>query len=187
MQWRTATWNCIMQRHLLILHINATEFSGPKVIWDGPKDSGNVFSGQTSPHFSLFLGKTDVKFYMPKIKKTIQTVTNEKCKNSIEFHVHFSGTMPGLILHVLQQHGFVGIECVCLTGLLQSRSVSYWKCMAYIKRRIRQWRPRTIEQLKSFIHQEWAEIPLVKWQKLISSVPKWLQRIIQRKGVVAQW
>ena len=44
-------WNCIMQRgrHLFILRRNAAKFSGPEVIWDGPK----VFSGQTSPHFSL--------------------------------------------------------------------------------------------------------------------------------------
>ena len=31
--------------------------------------------------------------------------------------VYFSRTMPGLILHELQQRGFVGVECVCLTGL----------------------------------------------------------------------
>ena len=36
---------------------------------------------------------------------------------SQELHVYFSRTMPGLILHELQQRGFVGIECVCLTGL----------------------------------------------------------------------
>ena len=73
---RNATWNYIMPKgniNLYILRRNG-EFSGPEVIWDGPKDSGNVFSGQTSPHFSLFLGKTDVRFYVPKMKKTIQTV-----------------------------------------------------------------------------------------------------------------
>ena len=42
-------------------------------------DSGNVFSGQPSPHFSLSLRKMDVAFYVPKM--TIQTVTNQKCKN----------------------------------------------------------------------------------------------------------
>ena len=36
---------------------------------------------------------------------------------SQELHVYFSRTMPGLILHKLQQCSFVGIECVCLTGL----------------------------------------------------------------------
>ena len=31
--------------------------------------------------FQLFWGKMDVGIYVPKMKKTIQTVTNEKCKN----------------------------------------------------------------------------------------------------------
>ena len=34
---------------------------------------------------------------------------------SQEFHVYFSRTMPGLILHELR--GFIGIECMCLTDL----------------------------------------------------------------------
>ena len=38
-------------------------------------------------------------------------------KFSQELHVYYSRTMAGLILHELQQHDFVGIECVCLTGL----------------------------------------------------------------------
>ena len=46
-------------RHLLILRRNTAR----------PEDSGNV-SGQMSPHFSLFFGKTDVGFYyVPKKKK----------------------------------------------------------------------------------------------------------------------
>ena len=48
-----------------------------------------------------------------------------------------------------------------------------------MKRRIRQRRPRTVEQLKSCIHQEWAKIPLAKLQQLISSVPKRLQSVIK--------
>ena len=59
-----------------------------------------------------------------------------------------------------------------------------WRIM---KRRIRQRRPRTVEQLKSCIHQEWAKIPLAKLQQLISSVPKRLQSVIKRKGDVTQW
>ena len=106
-------------------------------------------------------GKTDIGFYVPKMKKTIQTVTNEKSQNlplwwyrcsvpmarviciyvkvplmwrlmlefwrdiycrqeddfSQELRVYFSMTISGLILHELQPRGFVGIECVCLTGL----------------------------------------------------------------------
>ena len=54
---------------------------------------------------------------------------------------------------------------VCLTGLPSSPDLSpienVWRIM---KRRIRQRRPRTVEQLKSCIHQEWAKIPLAKLQ-----------------------
>ena len=42
-----------------------------------------------------------------------------------------AGQCQAFILHKLQQCGFVGIECVCLTACLQSRSVSYWKCMVH--------------------------------------------------------
>ena len=166
-------------RHLFIFCRNAAEFSGPDVIWGSLKDSGNVFSGQTSPHFNLFLGKTDIGFYMPKMKKNIQTVTNEKCQNggasvptawviciyvnvplmqslmlefwkdicccqdfSQELHVHFSRTMPGLILHELQQCGFIGIVLV-LDWPACSPDLSVWQIT---KRRIRQRRPRTVEQ-----------------------------------------
>ena len=106
---------------------------------------------------------------------------------SQELHVYFSRTMPGLILHELQQRGFVGIECVCLTGLpavqicLLLKNV--WRIM---KRKNQTRRPQTVEQLKSCIHQ-WAKIPLPKLQQLISSVPKWLQSVIKRKGDVTQW
>ena len=31
---------------------------------------------QTSPHFGFLFGKMDVGFYVPNMKKTIQTVTN---------------------------------------------------------------------------------------------------------------
>ena len=47
---------------------------------------------------------------------------------SKELHVYSSRTMPGLILQELQQRGFVGIECVCLTGLPAVHScISSWR------------------------------------------------------------
>ena len=46
-------------RHLLILHRNTAEFSGPEVIWDGPKDSRNVFSGQNfSQELHVYFSRT---------------------------------------------------------------------------------------------------------------------------------
>ena len=153
---------------------------GPEVIWDRLKDSGSVFSGQTNPHFKLFLGKMNVGFYVPKMKQTIQTVTNEIAKSSLcngigvhlcprhgwsaymwryhwcslqdgdfsqELHVYFSRTMPGLILHKLQQRGFV---CVCLIGLPAVHICLLLKNVCRImKRRIKQHQ----QQLESCMHQ----------------------------------
>ena len=56
-----------------------------------------------------------------------------------------------------------------------------------VKRRIRQGWPQTIEQLKSYIHQDWAKISLTKLQQLIYSVPKRLQSVIKRKLDITQW
>ena len=55
------------------------------------------------------------------------------------------------------------------------------------KRKMRQRRPRTVEQLKSYIKQEWQRIPLTKLQKLVSSVPKCLLSVVKRRGDLTQW
>ncbi len=47
---------------------------------------------------------------------------------SWEVHGHYIKTMSALILHMLQQRGFVD-RSKC--ARLASRSVSYWKCMAH--------------------------------------------------------
>ena len=59
-----------------------------------------------------------------------------------------------------------------------------WRIM---KRKIRQRRPRTVEQLKLYIKQEWERIPPTKLQQLVSSVPKRLLSVVKRKGDVTQW
>lgn len=59
-----------------------------------------------------------------------------------------------------------------------------WRIM---KRRIRQKRPRTVEQLKSYIKQEWTKFPIANLLQLVSSVPKRLKSVIKRKGDVTQW
>ena len=46
---------------------------------------------------------------------------------------------------------------------MQSRSVSYWKCMAHHEgenQTTGERRPQAVEQLKSCIHQEWAKLQL---------------------------
>ncbi len=56
-----------------------------------------------------------------------------------------------------------------------------------IKRKMRQRRPKTVEQLEACIRQEWDNIPIPKLEQLVSSVPRRLQTVIKRRGDVTQW
>uniref|UniRef100_A0A9J8BPY1 Tc1-like transposase DDE domain-containing protein n=1 Tax=Cyprinus carpio carpio TaxID=630221 RepID=A0A9J8BPY1_CYPCA len=56
-----------------------------------------------------------------------------------------------------------------------------------IKRKMRQRRPKTVEQLKACIRQEWDNIPIPKLKQLVSSVPRRLQTVIKRRGDATQW
>ena len=98
-------------------------FSGPKCIWDlRPKDSGSVFSGQMSQHFSLFFWKTGVVFYVPTMKKTIQIVTVKSAKTSLcdGMGVH---QCPWHILHICE--GTIDMEAYA--GILETYAASRWQ------------------------------------------------------------
>ncbi len=56
-----------------------------------------------------------------------------------------------------------------------------------IKRKMRQRRPKTVEQLEACISQEWDNIPIPKLEQLVSSVPRCLQTVIKRRGDATQW
>ncbi len=56
-----------------------------------------------------------------------------------------------------------------------------------IKRKMRQRRPKTVEQLEACIRQEWDNIPVPKLEPLVSSVPRRLQTVIKRRGDATQW
>ncbi len=56
-----------------------------------------------------------------------------------------------------------------------------------IKRKMRQRRPKTVEQLEAYIRQEWDNIPIPKLEQLVSSVPRRLQTVIKRRGDATQW
>ncbi len=56
-----------------------------------------------------------------------------------------------------------------------------------IKRKMRQRRPKTVEQLEACIRQEWDNIPIPKLEQLVSSVPRRLQTVIKRRGDTTQW
>ncbi len=56
-----------------------------------------------------------------------------------------------------------------------------------IKRKIRQRRPRTLQQLETYIRQEWDQIPTPKLQKLITSMPRRLLTVLKRRGDATPW
>uniref|UniRef100_A0A8C2BFY4 Tc1-like transposase DDE domain-containing protein n=1 Tax=Cyprinus carpio TaxID=7962 RepID=A0A8C2BFY4_CYPCA len=56
-----------------------------------------------------------------------------------------------------------------------------------IKRKMRQRRPKAVEQLEACIRQEWDNIPIPKLEQLVSSVPRRLQTVIKRRGDATQW
>ncbi len=53
--------------------------------------------------------------------------------------------------------------------------------------KMRQRRPKTVEQLEACIRQEWDNIPIPKLEQLVSSVPRRLQTVIKRRGDATQW
>ncbi len=56
-----------------------------------------------------------------------------------------------------------------------------------IKRKMRQRRPKTVEQLEACIRQEWDNNRIPKLEQLVSSVPRRLQTVIKRRGDATQW
>ncbi len=56
-----------------------------------------------------------------------------------------------------------------------------------IKRKICQRRPQTLQQLETYIRQEWDQIPTPKLQKLITSMPRRLQTVLKRRGDATPW
>ncbi len=56
-----------------------------------------------------------------------------------------------------------------------------------IKQKIRQRWPQTLQQLETYIRQEWDKIPTPKLQKLINSMPRYLQTVLKRRWDATPW
>lgn len=78
--------------------------------------------------------------------------------NSYDFY-------SGMVLHISILCGFTDRVCVldwpaCSPDLSPTENVC-----RFMKRRIKELQPQTIEQLKSCIQHEWAKIPVTKLQQ----------------------
>ncbi len=93
--------------------------------------------------------------------------------------MYLNRTVQNHILQLLQQHGFIveesGAELVCL----QSWSFTYREHWCIIKRKIRQRIPWTLQQLETYIRQEWDQSPT---SKLITLMPRYLQNVLKRSN-----
>ena len=101
---------------------------------------------------------------------------------SQELHVYFSRTMPGLILYKLQQRGFIGIECVCLTGLPAVQICLLLKMYGASWRRESDNGDHGLLISSSLAYTKNGQKSIAKLPQLISSIPKRLQSVIKRKG-----
>ena len=169
----------------------AAEFSGPEVIWNGPKDITSVMVwgciiAHSMGDLHICEGTIDAEAYIGILERHMQ-----KARQRL-----FPGT-PCLFQQDNARPHSVQVTTTCLhryrvcawLACLQSRSVSYWKCMAHHEEE-----DQTTVTMDCWaawvlytIHQEWAKIPLAKLQQLISSVAKRFQSVIKRKGDVTQW
>ncbi len=123
----------------------------------------------------------------PSMLKGISKFQNNICSHpdviSFREDLAFSNmTMPDHILHQLQHHGCVEEGSRYWNDLSPIENI--WRI---IKRKMRQRRPKTVEQLEACIRQEWDNIPIPKLEQLVSSVPRRLQTVIKRRGDATQW
>ncbi len=70
---------------------------------------------------------------------------------------------------------------------LQSWSSPIENIWGIIKQKILQRQPQTLQQLETYIRQEWDQIPTPKLQKLITSMLRRLQTVLKRRGDATPW
>ncbi len=101
---------------------------------------------------------------------------------------------------IFQQDNATPLTAAITTAWLRSRRVRVlnWSACSpdlspieniwhiIIQKICQRW-PRTLQQLETYIRQEWNQIPTPKLQKLITSMPRRLQTVLKRRGDATPW
>jgi len=93
-----------------------------------------------------------------------------------ECNPYLRKTKLNYILHLLQQHGFVVEDSRCLIQM----PFPSWKHLVHHEMQNTSRRAGAIEQLESYIRQEWVYNPLAKIQQLVTSIPRQLPMVDKR-------
>ncbi len=90
------------------------------------------------------------------------------------------------ILQLLQQHHCGRVRVLNWPNWSPDLSPTENIC-CIIKRKIHQRWPRSLQQLETYIRQEWDQIPTPNLQKLITSMSRRLQTVLKRRGDATPW
>ncbi len=143
--------------------------------------------------------RCQLKLYHAKRKPDVNMVQK---RHVLEGTMNAESYIKGLEQHMLPSRGRVFQQdnakphtAAITTAWLHSRRVRWWidlqsrsftieNIWPIIKRKIRQRRPQILQQLETYIRQEWDQIPTL--QKLITSMPRRLQTVL-RRGDATPW
>lgn len=92
---------------------------------------------------------------------------------------YFSKTMLNCILHPLWQHSVIAEESNWLNWPVCSPLLQpIWKHLVHHAAKVWQRRPRSVEQLETYIRWKWNNTPLQRLQQLVSTVLRRLRTVV---------
>ena len=126
LRWTQRQWKCVLWSDESTFHLVFLKKDKAKDEKDHPTKSAKTsFCDGIVVHQCPQYGRSAYMLKEPLLRRLMLEYAALKTITFPRNSVHFSRTMPSLILHKLQQRHFVGIACVCLTGVPECRFVPY--------------------------------------------------------------